>query len=82
MEKIKKHIFNLLFMYKQIFSISKSRILLIILQCAIDALNMRRDNVIEEKALCIVQYLLTLCFRKCHNYSCLALLDGKYTNSY
>ena len=43
MEKTKKHIFNLLFMYKQIFSISKSRILLIILQCAIDALNMVID---------------------------------------
>lgn len=43
MEKIKKHICNLLFMYKQIFTISKSRILFIILQCLIDALNMVID---------------------------------------
>lgn len=44
MKDMKKHIQNLMFMYKQIFAISKLRIWLIMLQCVIATLNMVVDT--------------------------------------
>lgn len=44
MKDMKKHIQNLMFMYKQIFGISRLRVWLIILQCIIATLNMIVDT--------------------------------------